>query len=1791
METSIGSYQEKCSQKLLEWVPAVPLTDYPRANFETFSTGLLSSLQVMLNDDWSMLMLWYMNNGSIKHWAFPYMSVAWMGLHGILYSMFVAVLLINFSVEETEKLPTQMLVYLKTEKSGKRRKGESYLLQAVAHDSGPTTVETPPATSIAKTLQTSYVPGEKNPKSLYIFTANNYLRLLCARFEDDPRTTRFIIFMITCSLAALSFEGTVYSWCLPEGDDKLYTALDAECPLLVDVNGADIVTPAEVSANATGLSRSDLVQAGHVPWFESETWYAKGHVVRNLCNCKRDGTRNFHYYFRLLEYGVIWCFIVEMIVKSICNGFLFPAGPTTPYMRKTQNRLNFIALLLLTDTYTDFLGLTDEDRQKRLVRGLVPMVALLQHDGINTVVKSFIKSLPGVMTVLMPILFSGMVFSVVGVEYFGGAFKRCVCPDTGEEVHGEMQCNGTLAAPVTTGADCVHRGYSWINPPGLGHFDDVASGMMTLWKLATSGYVQLQDIAMDVKRTTYEVVQDQSGIHTSVTEYVGVRDNSPLSCWYFVCFHVVFNFFLLNLFIGVMSSSFSVETGKAIITNGQKKWMQAETMLRDFHPVFTAEEAFRPEHGRDSFVELRLPLFEIVQHRYFYRWSVSAVFLNVLLLCFEHYPVSDGVDTAIFVLNSLFVLWFLLEFILKLLAFGWSNYFSDGWLTFDAVIVVVSCTLRLGGLPSGMELLKVLRCFKLIVLVQSLETLIDLMHIVAASIFNATNVAVIYIVVLYIYATMGMRLFSECPFGERINPNDNFRTFSSTARLLFQVSCGQQYTGMLAELLAAEAHYINFETGLPFPVEEQQSEISIFLFFASYYFLSVFICLNLFIVSILDSFDVLSKVDQSISRNDMWGLTYAWADLTVGSHACPALTRSEAKDFTDNLRQMLMDKTEKELRENISVKVDKVPDGVSVEELRSLFSAYGPIGEDGISIRKSNQPTIPNYAIVTFTGRSVKMDDLMLKIREIRGHYVDVAEYKARGKFASGISMIKIPEDNAIEDCGTIRISVISCIIDENNRDDDMQPYCKVTSVAKHKHHGGADVVKYTRHVNLFSEGDDPSTPVLLASSPTSPTSSGSSPRARSAADDFTWKVGSAYFGETFRWHMNEHSKEFKFELLDLKELTHTAVIGSAVLPLEQIKKYRVEETIHLKLTHSFKGGEGVVGTLTIKLHFLDKLYVPSFQFLGDYTLENSHFKDTTSCGIHGWIYHKKSGEHLAKWQRRWMYICQFPEPCLKMYEGISDETHLEKLGRAHELDAAAKTIWPHEIVEICNGLSHNKTSKIRRSADKVRKFSRAHGFHRQESLAHAQLEECHFEFRTLDEVDYVKNELVEHNSDFKGVLHVRVVEAEDLPPMDKDGKTDAYVTCSLQEKYDEAAKELQDGAKHTTVTVHKNLNPMWKEGFAFRLHQSTQAVRFAVIDHDAYNSDDLVSEFTIPIKDIMQKPKTIGEGEWFALDVVPKLGSHKSARIKLDISYAAPIDAEIELSQWAQRDIQDGFAKQRPVLWHFRASSVELKYGWVCALKWLQSACAAHPVGPPSALPPPTLHSTDARLVQNNVALLDLPFCRARHLLYNLYRFQCFGVQNSRDYLLYAMFQLEKYAWKFTTNAKAQIPQKMLRTRIGASAHIGVELDAVRGLDFHEVMMRLALIHPQYGKGQSLSYAAQMQEYTSEVRHVALHIIQAALAHWVFTFQANKAEGRFPTKMFWRRSQREVDTAKRKMEELQSELEQAKLSDLRHRANELDVSVSRRCLCFVASVQFCKRLCSFSHNKNSRVCIRCDLY
>ncbi|OHS93774.1 hypothetical protein TRFO_11575 [Tritrichomonas foetus] len=90
--------------------------------------------------------------------------------------------------------------------------------------------------------------------------------------------------------------------------------------------------------------------------------------------------------------------------------------------------------------------------------------------------------------------------------------------------------------------------------------------------------------------------------------------------------------------------------------------------------------------------------------------------------------------------------------------------------------------------------------------------------------------------------------------------------------------------------------------------------------------------------------------------------------------------------------------------------------------------------------------------------------------------------------------------------------------------------------------------------------------------------------------------------------------------------------------------------------------------------------------------------------------------------------------------------------------------------------------------------------------------------------------------------LHVKVVEANDLPKMDLIGKVDPY--CILQmgtsKKYEK------------TRVINSNYNPVWNETFSFTVgEQLSDLLHILVKDHDTIAKDEAISKLMIKLSDL----------------------------------------------------------------------------------------------------------------------------------------------------------------------------------------------------------------------------------------------------------------------------------------------------------------------------------------------------
>lgn len=115
-----------------------------------------------------------------------------------------------------------------------------------------------------------------------------------------------------------------------------------------------------------------------------------------------------------------WTFVLEMTLKVIAQGFILQKDA---YLSFGWNRLDFIIVITsLLALLPNFPNLS----VFRTFRVLRPLRSLSRFPGLRSLISALLKSIPGLIDVVLLLCFVLVVFSILGVQFFSGLLHaRC----------------------------------------------------------------------------------------------------------------------------------------------------------------------------------------------------------------------------------------------------------------------------------------------------------------------------------------------------------------------------------------------------------------------------------------------------------------------------------------------------------------------------------------------------------------------------------------------------------------------------------------------------------------------------------------------------------------------------------------------------------------------------------------------------------------------------------------------------------------------------------------------------------------------------------------------------------------------------------------------------------------------------------------------------------------------------------------------------------------------------------------------------------------------------------------------------------------------------------------------------------------------------------------------------------------------------------------------------------------------------------------------------------------------
>jgi len=565
-------------------------------------------------------------------------------------------------------------------------------------------------------------------------------------------------------------------------------------------------------------------------------------------------------------------FALELTLKIIAQGFFFHE---LAYLRNSWNILDFVIVIISIVSLATASNGIKALRAFRALRALRPLRAVSRFPGLKLVVNALLRSLPKVFDVATVVILFIFIFAVIGVQNFRGLLAACNDPDISyaKDCTGDFTLIGDMCAylPTIQQEDACRNSTGVLFPriwaPIPRNFDNIGAALLSVFELGTGeDWPSRMTEGVDAANNPGEPM---------------IRDNNPAAALYFILIQFVLGFVLLDFFAGLIVDTYKQlkanAQGTGLLTPAQRIWVDNMLLMLSLHPrPIKAPPALTKkfqQSARHRFVyNLRQFMYKITLNPWFERIIMFCILSNVVFLALKHYGMSDALSDVVEYANYAFTIIFAIEAIIKLLGLGIKQYFQSDWCRFDFALVIASLFSagfsiaasssgsKLTGAPIA-TLLRILRILRLFRLVRVNKGLQRMLRTVIFALPSLSNVAGVLFLIYFIFAIVGMNLFAGVRYGfattGNLDENANFDSFSIALITLFRCSTGENYNGLMHDLMVQPPYCLVSGVVGDTCGEPISSPIYWVIFFA----LTDFLMIKLLVAIVLDAFLVNQEAE------------------------------------------------------------------------------------------------------------------------------------------------------------------------------------------------------------------------------------------------------------------------------------------------------------------------------------------------------------------------------------------------------------------------------------------------------------------------------------------------------------------------------------------------------------------------------------------------------------------------------------------------------------------------------------------------------------------------------------------------------------------------------------------------------------------------------------------------------------------------------------------------------------------------------------------------------------------
>ncbi|XP_033150716.1 LOW QUALITY PROTEIN: voltage-dependent calcium channel type D subunit alpha-1 [Drosophila busckii] len=589
------------------------------------------------------------------------------------------------------------------------------------------------------------------------------------------------------------------------------------------------------------------------------------------------------------DYFFTAVFTIELILKLISYGFVLHDGA---FCRSAFNLLDLLVVFVSLISIVSSSNAISVVKILRVLRVLRPLRAINRAKGLKHVVQCVIVAIKTIgnivlVTCLLQFMFAVIgvqlfkyvvkcvvvaiktignimlvtyllqfMFAVIGVQLFKGKFFSC--SDGSKMIKDDCYGNYLVYEDGDINKPRLKE-REWSN--NKFHFDDVAKGMLTLFTVSTfEGWPALLYVSIDSNK------ENGGPIHNF----------RPIVAAYYIIYIIIIAFFMVNIFVGFVIVTFQNE--------GEQEYKNCDLDKNQRNCIEFALKAkpvrrYIPKHG------IQYKVWWFVTSSSFEYTIFILIMINTVTLAMKFYQQPLWYTNLLDALNMIFTAVFALEFVFKLAAFRFKNYFGDAWNVFDFIIVLGSfidivyseikskdntpkvcdisedCKVPAKAAGSNLISINFFRLFRVMRLVKLLskgEGIRTLLWTFIKSFQALPYVALLIVLLFFIYAVVGMQMFGKIALDDEtaITPNNNFQTFQQAVLVLFRSATGEAWQEIMMSCTAQPE--VRCDQKSDTPGMQCGSSIA-YPYFISFYVLCSFLIINLFVAVIMDNFDYLTR--------------------------------------------------------------------------------------------------------------------------------------------------------------------------------------------------------------------------------------------------------------------------------------------------------------------------------------------------------------------------------------------------------------------------------------------------------------------------------------------------------------------------------------------------------------------------------------------------------------------------------------------------------------------------------------------------------------------------------------------------------------------------------------------------------------------------------------------------------------------------------------------------------------------------------------------------------------------